>query len=60
MGVIGIRLGPEEGEELFAAVEAVREGDGEIGEEGKPLRLHDDRLEVAPVSVTEVEGAQGA
>jgi hypothetical protein len=55
-----VQLGPEEGQEGVAAVEAARVRGGEPDEQGEPLRLLQDGPQLRAVRTVEVHAAEHA
>ena len=54
-----VELGPEQGEQGIAAVEAPRCRDGEVGQEPQSLGLLEHRAELLTLRVAEVEHTEG-
>ncbi len=55
-----VQFRPEQRQQRVAAVETMRGGDGEVGQEGGPLRRREDRPKLATLGVVEVETAERA
>jgi hypothetical protein len=53
-----VQLGPEEGKERIASLKAAGNGGGQIGEQGRALRLADQRLQVPSVGCAESQRAK--
>ena len=56
--VLLVELGPEEGEQDVAPVEPAGRGDGEVRQQGQPLRLPEDGADFFAVRVAQVEHAE--
>jgi hypothetical protein len=53
--VLLVQLGPEESDKLVSAVEPLRGGDGQVGQEGQALRLGQDRTDLLALRIPEIE-----